>query len=407
MLKKMRRRFIGAAMAAFTAVVLVLLCIINVWNFGNITRQQDETLQNLLELENQGKPPLPGDDVHAPPPFGRFSPEVQYMMRFFVVYSDAEHKVLEFKHDYIASVSEDEAISYASQVLEKDNTSGYFEGYRYLVDETEHGSVTIFLNSERELQSMKSLLAITVAVALCCLLAVFILVVALSHRAIAPYVRNIETQKRFITDAGHELKTPLTAISTSADVLAMEIADNEWVQNIQFQSGRMAKLIAGLVTLSRLDEERPFPDMTEFPLSESIWEIAEPFASLAEANGKEYVQRIEDNLVIRGDKNAIQQMVSILMDNALKHSDDNGKIRLDVEKKHRRIEIRVYNTCNMSNAKDTDRLFDRFYRSDSSRNSRDSYGIGLSIAKAIAENHGGTIRVETTDNTAICFVVTI
>lgn len=408
MLKKMRWRFIRAAMVAFTVVVLALLFIVNIWNYGNITRQQDETLQLLMESEAEGKPPFGADfRPPAPGPFGQFSPEVQHMTRFFVVYSDTNHNALKVKHDYIASVSEDEAINYTKEILSNSENSGYYEGYRFLVERSEQGSATIFLNAEKELQSINSLLRITVAVALCCLCAVFILVVALSHRAIAPYIKNIETQKQFITDAGHELKTPLTAISTSADVLAMEVENNEWVQNIQLQSKRMSKLIGDLVTLSRLDEEHPFPDMSEFPLSEAVWEISEPFSAIAEASRKEYVQRIEDNLVLNGDKNAIQQMVSILLDNALKHSDDNGKIRLDVKKKQRKIEFVVYNTCHITDLENPNRLFDRFYRSESSRSNRDNYGIGLSIAKSIAENHGGTIRVEITDNTAIWFIVTI
>lgn len=407
MLKKMRWRFIGASMGAFTAVVIVLLCIINIWNYGRITRQQDETLQMLLKFENDSKPPFMGDDFHMPGPFGRFSPEVRYMIRFFVVYTDKDGTVLHINQDHIASVSEQDAIDYAGQVLKKGAVSGYFEGYRYVIHETHNGNTIVFLNSEREIQTIQSLMIVTITVAVSCLLAVFILVVALSQRAIAPYVRNNEAQKRFITDAGHELKTPLTAISTSADVLAMENGDNEWVQNIRLQSQRMSKLIADLVTLSRLDEEQPFPDMSEFALSEAIWEISEPFSALAEAKGKEYVQHIEDNLVIKGDKNAIQQMVSILLDNALKYSNDKGKIRLDVQKKQRKTEIKVYNTCDANVCENPDRLFDRFYRSESSRNNRDSFGIGLSIAKSIAENHGGTIRVKTIHDTAISFEIVL
>jgi len=407
MLKKMRWRFIGSAMAAFTAIVFLLLCMINAWNYVNITRQQDETLEQLLNFERTGKPPFSAGDSHPPGPLKPLSPEVRYMLRFFTVYIDEYGEAFRVNQDYIASISVEEAISYASQVLAKGHPSGYYKDYRYIVAETHHGRVVIFLNSERELQTIQSLLLLTAAVAVCCLLAVFILVIALSHRAIAPYARNIEAQKRFITNAGHELKTPLTAISTSADVLAMEFEDNEWVKNIQIQSGRMSKLIADLVTLSRLDEEQPFPDMTEFALTEAVWEISEPFAALAEAGGKEYIQHIEDNLMLRGDKGAIQQMVSILLDNALKYSTDNGKIRLDVQKKQRKIEITVYNTCHINDCQNTDRLFDRFYRSEKSRNDRNSYGIGLSIAKSIAENHGGNIRAETTDNAAIWFVVTL
>ncbi len=405
MLKKMRWRFIGAAMAAFSAVVLVLLCIISLWNYNNITRQQDATLEMLLRFEKEDRPPFTVEGIHIPGPIGPFSPEVQYMMRFFVVYCDTNGVIQGINQDHIASVSEEEAVSYANHVLENSRTRGYYRGYRYLVNEAEHGTALFFLNSERELQAMKSLLLVTSFMAICCLVAVFLLVFIFSHRAIAPYIRNIETQKRFITDAGHELKTPLTAISTSADVLAMEMDENEWVQNIQLQSRRLSKLIADLVTLSRLDEEHPFPEKSDFSLSEVIWEISEPFTALSEVAGKEFIQHIEEDIIINGDRNAIGQMVSILLDNALKYSNPDGKIRLDVRKRHRKAEIIVYNTCLINETEQIDRLFDRFYRSEKSRNDRDSYGLGLSIAKSIVENHKGTIRAESQNGNNLTITV--
>ena len=150
------------------------------------------------------------------------------------------------------------------------------------------------IGADIEIKTIRSLLFITLAVAGGSLLLVFALVVLFSGRAIAPYLRNLAAQKQFITNASHELKTPLTAISTSANVLAMESGENEWVQNIQSQSGRLSRLISSLVTLCRLDEENPFPERTEFSLSDAVWEIAEPFSSLAAAKGKEYTQYIED-----------------------------------------------------------------------------------------------------------------
>ena len=202
----------------------------------------------------------------------------------------------------------------------------------------------------------------------------------------------MEAQKQFITNASHELKTPLTAISTSADVLAMEHEGDEWVHNIQVQSGRLSKLITSLVALSRLDEENPFPVRMEFSLSDALWEISEPFVSLAQAKGRTYTQDIADGLTATGDRTAIQQMVSILLDNALKYSPDGGSISLTARRSGKRAEIAVSNTVDMSQAIDTSRLFDRFYRADESHSGAVSgTGIGLSIVKATAEAHGGTI----------------
>lgn len=392
MLKKMRWRFIGAAMTAFTAVVLTLLCFVNLWNYHSVTAQQDEALTRLMEVEDQQTPFSPG---RGAPPFddwSHFSPEVQYSLRFFSVHYDTDGTVLRVNQDYIASISESDAEAYADAVLESGKAHGYKSGYRYLVSTAEDETVVLFLNSERELQTMRSLLWITLAIAAVCLAVVFGLVVLFSRRAIAPYLKNMEAQKQFITNASHELKTPLTAISTSADVLAMEHDGDEWVHNIQVQSGRLSKLITSLVALSRLDEENPFPVRMEFSLSDALWEISEPFVSLAQAKGRTYTQDIADGLTATGDRTAIQQMVSILLDNALKYSPDGGSISLTARRSGKRAEIAVSNTVDMSQAIDTSRLFDRFYRADESHSGAVSgTGIGLSIVKATAEAHDGTI----------------
>ena len=394
MLKKMRWRFIGAAMAAFTAVVLTLLCFVNLWNYHSVTSQQDEALTRLMEIEDQQMPfssrrgALPFDD------WSHFSPEVQYSLRFFSVHYDTNGIVSRVNQDYIASISESDAETYADAVLESGKAHGYESGYRYLVSTTEDETVVLFLNSEREIQTMRSLLWITLAIAAACLVVVFGLVVLFSRRAITPYLKNMEAQKQFITNASHELKTPLTAISTSADVLAMEHDGDEWVHNIQVQSGRLSKLITSLVALSRLDEENPFPVRTEFSLSDALWEISEPFGSLAQAKGKAYTQDIADGLTVTGDRTAIQQMFSILLDNALKYSPDGGSISLTTQRSGKRAEVTVSNTVDTAQSIDTTRLFDRFYRADESHSGAVSgTGIGLSIAKATVEAHGGTISV--------------
>ena len=395
MLKKMRWRFIGAAMAAFTAVVLTLLCFVNLWNYHSVTNQQDEALTRLMEVENQQMPFSPG---RGAPPFdnwSHFSPEVQYSLRFFSVHYNTDGTVLRVNQDYIASISESDANAYADAVLESGKVHGYESGYRYLVSTAEDETVVLFLNSEREIQTMRSLLWITLAIAVACLAVVFGLVVLFSRRAITPYLKNMEAQKQFITNASHELKTPLTAISTSADVLAMEHDGDEWVHNIQVQSGRLSKLITSLVALSRLDEENPFPVRTEFSLSDALWEISEPFVSLAQAKGKTYTQDIADGLTVTGDRTAIQQMVSILLDNALKYSPDGGSISLTARRSGKRAEITVSNTVDMAQSIDTGRLFDRFYRADESHSSAVSgTGIGLSIVKATVEAHDGTISAK-------------
>ena len=253
---------------------------------------------------------------------------------------------------------------------------------------------------------MRTLLVVSCGVGLICLVAVGVLVAVFSKRVTEPFVRNIEQQKRFITDAGHELKTPITAISASADVLDMEIPGNEWVENIRRQSERLSGLVNELVMLSRLSEEQPFRERAEFSLSDTAWEIAEAFGMTAHAAGKRLEQDIDDNVSVVGDMGAFQKLTSILLDNALKYSDAGSVITLRVKRAGRHAELSVENRCTGIDSSELPHFFERFYRSDRSRSSPGS-GLGLAAAKEIAEAHGGRISARTADGDHVIFKVTV
>lgn len=399
MLRKLRRRFIAAAMAAIGAVTLVLLCAVNLWNYKITTDSLDATL-DIMSLTGSYSS---GKDYSLPEIFGGHSSEEMYMTRFFAVYYDKNGKAAGVFRDYIATVSVEQALSYSSDALSSGRERGYYGDYRYRVLGASGGSIVVFLNAVPEQQSMKTLLRVSVIVSLLALLAAFALITAFSKKATAPYMKNMQLQKQFITDAGHELKTPLTSISTSADVLKLETGENEWVDNIQKQAARMSKLVANLVTLSKLDEGAQMPDMCDFSLSDAAWEVSEPFELRAVAQGKKYSRSIEDNITVHGDMAAVQQMISILLDNAFKYSDEGGEIRLSVRKQHKGSVIEVYNTCAEGSLGDISRFFDRFYRADKARSADGGTGIGLSIARAVAEAHGGSISAESADGRSIVF----
>ncbi len=381
-------------MAAIAAVILMLLCIINVWNYHSITSQQDETLLRIMERDSLKKQEFPGkkDPGKGGP---HFSAEVQYSFRFFSVHYDADGEFQRVDQEHIASLTEEDEKAYAQTALNSGKTSGYEFGYRYLVYKTETETVVLFLNSEREIQNLRDLRWITVAIAGGSLIIVFGLVVIFSRRATRPYVKNMEAQKQFITNASHELKTPLTAISTSADVLSLEYTDDEWIENIRTQSARLSKLITSLVALSRLNEENPFPEREEFALSDAVWEAAEPFVHLAKANGYEYLQDIEGDIRIIGNQTSIQQMISILLDNAMKYAAKDEAIELKLSKCGKKALLEISNRCKPDSIPDISRLFERFYRGDTSHSTQISgTGIGLSIVKATVDAHGGKISAD-------------
>lgn len=392
MLKKMRRRVIFAAMLAFFAVIMMISVLVNAVNYAIVTKRADETLAAILKYEEKS-PRAPEPEAPPKKPFmGLPDVESNYMTRFFAVRFDKDRNVIFASTDYIAAISKEDAVVLARKVLDSGKDQGYIKAYRYAREDIDDTTVVIFLNTTREQQSMLSLLILTVLIALISLIIVFILVALLSGRAIRPIANNLRQQKQFITDASHELKTPLTSISTSIDVISMENGDNEWTDNIRKQTERMGKLVSELVTLSRLDEEIPLPNKEHFSLSNAAWEILEVYKPQAKAHEKDLTVDIEDEIFIFGEKTAIQQMLSVLLDNSIRYSDPHGDIRFSVYRKKNKAYIEVFNTCNYEKPPDVDRLFDRFYRPDDSRNSETGgTGVGLSIAKAVTQAHGGTI----------------
>lgn len=413
MLKKMRWHFILAAMLAVFIMLVVVLTGINGWNSYTTSKRADERIEEIYAFEARGSNSQPPQDNQAGPPSipacpENHDPEAPYTTRFFVVRLDENRQVTDVSTDYIASVTTEEAREYAQAVINRKNQKGYYKSYRYQILKEDNEDIVIFLNNTMELHSVKNVLIISCLVGVGCFLIVFLLVFLLSGKAMKPYLQNIERQKRFITDASHEIKTPLTSIATSVDVLEMEYGEDEWTRNIHKQTTKMSKMVADLVTLSRLDEEKPFPDKTEFSLSDIAWEVAEPFSSLAKAQGKICSQRIEENLTLCGNPDATRQMLSVLLDNAMKYSEEKGTIRLDVYQKRGKIRIEVFNTCVLEDTKNLSRLFDRFYRPDSSRSQKTGgSGIGLSIAQAVAEAYGGKIKVSSRDGKSILFQVII
>lgn len=402
MIRRMRHRVILAAMVAFFAVILTIAVLVNVVNYAVVTRRADNTLEAVLNYERGPMGPRGAGDKSEPPevvgpqearPFMELpDKELNYMTRFFIVRFDESGEAYSVFTDFIASIDEEQAKEYGQKAFDSGKEHGYLGEYRYVRATRDGDTVVAFLNTLRERQSMQALLLMTLGISGVSLIVVFILVVILSRRAIKPYAANIERQKQFITDASHELKTPLTSISTSLDVLEMESGESEWVGNIRKQTGRMSKLVSELVTLSRLDEEIPLPNKEKFSLSNAAWEIVDVYKTQAKAAGKNFSIEIEDDVMMVGEKAAVQQMLSVLLDNAIRYSDASGDIRVGIYKKRNRAYVEVFNTCDYEVPPDTERLFDRFYRPDGARSTKTGgTGVGLAIAKAVAETHGGTI----------------
>ena len=239
-----------------------------------------------------------------------------------------------------------------------------------------------------------------------CVALVYVMIVLCSRRAIAPVVQASERQKQFITDASHELKTPITVIATSLKVLEMEVGRQKWIDKAQSQTEKLTQLVSELVTLSRMDEEASPLQMADFPVSDALTETAESFRDFAVSAGHTLVVRATPGLTYCGDEYAIRQLVSILLDNAVKYAAPEASIVFSLEKGRHGVVIRTENPCDTLDTAALGRLFDRFYRADPARSGETGgFGIGLAIARSIAEGHHGTIRAESPDGRTVIFTV--
>ena len=255
---------------------------------------------------------------------------------------------------------------------------------------------------------LKKLTRITVIVGLISVIVLSAVAFYLSGLIVKPIQETFDKQKQFISDASHELKTPLTVISANADVLEGEIGDNKWLNYIQDQADRMNVLVNDLLSLTRLENSNTQFIQTEFDLSRAIVNTALPFECKAFETNKNFVLNIEDDIKITGSEQHIKQMAAIFIDNALKYSKDGGTVRVSLTKENDKTVFYVYNTGSGVKEEDKDKIFERFYRSDESRNrATGGYGLGLAIAKSIIDKHKFKVNVENVEGKSICFVVTM
>ena len=239
-----------------------------------------------------------------------------------------------------------------------------------------------------------------------CAALVLILIFLLSKKAVKPIAESYEKQKQFITDANHELKTPLTLILANLDIAEAELGQNEWLDDIRSEGHRMTELVNQLVALSRMDEEGQPLNITEVAFGDLVADTVAEFEPLAKERGKALTANIEKGTSYCGDEALLHRLVGILMDNAIKYCDQGGEITVNLYRGRRTV-LTVENTYVAVGELELNRLFDRFYRADKARKFTGGYGVGLSMAKAIVEKHKGEITAYKKDAAHIGFKVVL
>ena len=392
MIKKLQRKFILLSMSALLFVLTVIIGGINIVNYNAVVQEADEMISFISATK--GEFPMESDKFGDRLPSG-MSPEAPYESRYFSVIVDTDtQQNLFIETSRIITVDKTAAVSYADAALQSNISTGFINDFRYQIQEESSFTRITFLDCGRKLDAYYSFLYASIGISLFGYLIVFACIAFFSNRIIQPISESYEKQKRFITDASHEIKTPLTIIGADTDVLEMEIGEeNEWLVDIKKQVKQLTELTNSLVFLSRMEESENTLPMIDFPFSEIITEVAYSFQTLAGQRGKELQCNIPPMLTLCGDEKSIRQLVSILLDNAIKYSPVEEPISLFVEEQNSHISITVTNKTTQNIEKEQLKLlFDRFYRVDASRNSKTGgHGVGLSIAKAIVEAHHGRI----------------
>lgn len=401
MIKKLRYKFIAIAMCSVVIVLGSIIGIINIINYSQINKRGDVILKVLSD--NFGVFPK---KLYYNKHNDIISPETLFTTRYFTVVIDEEGTIVFINTGNTAATSTTAAADYTKKVFEQKKISGFIGNYKYNRIPYYTDYMYIFLDCRQELSTFYSFLIISIVVSLIGILFVFILLLSLSKIVIRPIAESYEKQKRFITDANHEIKTPLAIIDANTEVLELEYGESEWTKSTKNQIRRLSSLTENLIFLSRMDEENHGFPMEDFSISNAVLERAKMFETIAIAQEKTLYLEIMPSVFYHGNESMICQLISILLDNAIKYSNSCGKIFLSLKRNERKVELVVRNTVDEIPKGNLDRIFDRFYRLDNSRNSETGgYGIGLSMAKAIVNTHKGKITARSDDGKEILFYI--
>ena len=401
MIYSLRRKFIMVSAVSLVIVFGTILAITAFMSGMQLNNTMD-VLTDAIASNNGVFPEFDEDSGSLPsdkfPYTDIITEETQFSTRFFAAWLDNDSRIENINIDSIISISEAQVEQYVDAAVKKGEERGWVSDYRYKIVNTENGSMIVFVNGSMNRTLINRFTLITSFVLIGSGFVILILFIIISKRVVRPVAESYEKQKQFITDANHELKTPLTLILSNLDIIESEIGKNEWLDDIRTEGERMEMLVNQLVTLSRMDENQSGLTFSQFDLSSTISDTISEFKQLAEDRKKALSADIKSSIFYKGDEGLIRRLMSILLDNAVKYCDTGGRIQVFVyERRH--PTVIVENTYSDVDNIELEKLFDRFYRADKARTFNGGFGVGLSIAKAIAKNHHGDISVYKKDQT--------
>lgn len=389
MFKSLRRKFVATSVASVAVVIILMASTLNFINYYKMGQRVDDSLYEaskssaLVTIFSDGE-----EDMIVTKNTASKTPNNN---GFSIAKIDENKNVIRSYRDDVLIKGKDDLQKLVTDAVNESSTSGYVGTYRYLKVNNDAGNLVLLLNTQRDLDSFHAFMRNSIIVSSIVILSVFILLVLISKKVIAPIQQSYQKQKQFITDASHELKTPLAIIRSNTDVLELENGDSKWTKNIQNQVDRLTSLVNSLVVFSRM-EEKDTAEKVKFNLSESLHSRIDDFEELASFQKKHIIADIDNNIYYRGEQQAIVQLMDILLENAIKYATKETNINVTLKKNKKYAMMKISNQANVKKG-DLRKVFDRFYRLDESRNSTvKGYGIGLSMAKLIAEKHKEVIK---------------
>ena len=406
MIKKLQKRFIIITAISVFSVITLIFLFFNIFNYVFLNKQLDRINDRIIESggiinkpnKDPFNPPKPNDNN-----FGYNNPEMPFSTRYFTVFYNLNDEIVLVNTESIYSVNNEQAIEYSKQI-NKNKEKGWLNNFRYKIFNTKDGSAIVFLDGTTNKLSTNETMFISLIVLYSTGLVVLLLIILLSKKVTKPIAQTYEKQKQFITNANHELKTPLTLILANLDIAEAELGQNEWLTDIRFEGRRMTELVNKLVELSRLDEENYKQQLTKLQISDILYDIVSEFKFLCEKKDIKLNTNIDNDIYLNADETLTRKLIYILMDNATKYCDEKGIINITLTN-NKNIAISIENTYEAVNDIELDKVFDRFYRSDKARTYNGGYGVGLSIAQNIATIQNASISVHKVGSNIIRFTI--
>ena len=411
-------------MSILLVIWIVMLCAIYIFSYYEVTTQNQAMLNAHLSqyklnmkwrddvaeifesekaYEMNPMPSFPGMPSQSMPYFQN-KPAFK-LSTFYSVAVNYDGQVIEIRNYDEGVYSDKELVEVSAKLLKGKKSNGIRNNLIFSIVDKDGYILIGFMDNTIMHEGMMTLFRYTMLFGAVVIVALYFVAKYLARKIVEPLEESYRKQKQFISDAGHELKTPVSVVNANAELLSRELGENQWLSNIQYENERMDNLIAQLLKLARTDNVTP--QMEKIDFSHLVKGEVLPFETVAFENGLMLNTHIADDIYVYGDGTQLRQLIAILVDNAICHGRNGREVEIVLYKEKHTVKLSVVNEGTEIPKEQREKIFERFYRTDDVRNSKENhYGLGLAIAKTIVVTHKGNIEVQCYDN-KVKFVVTI